>query len=394
MKMVFAHDHYFIHHDEKVYSPGKLPYSAFARYFHHFNEIIVLSRYKSDSSFSPHWTLASGDGMVFKKIENHSSLKSVLLPSRKNVIAIKEALRGCDGVVIRLPSETGLITAKLARQMNIPYVVEVVACPWDAMVGYGSLKGLLYAPVLTWRVKQAIKKAWGAIYVTGSFLQKRYPNRHHVVSASNVELLPTSAYVLNQRLHKITASSSGPFKIGMIASLDSPHKGFNTLYQAIYRLKNKGFSIVLEITGAGSKFKNIKMIDELSLRDNIIFSGPRTPGKEIFSFLDTVDLYVQPSNQEGLPRAVIEAMSRACPVITSSAGGMPELCQSEYLHKPDDANGLAKNIEKLLNNRHEMLMMAHYSFNKARFYQPELLERIRFDFFSHYKDYLLSRRSA
>ncbi|PBI81959.1 glycosyl transferase family 1 [Rahnella victoriana] len=391
MKMVFAHDHYFIHHDDKVYSPGKLPYSAFARYFHHFDEIKVLSRYKSESTFSPFWTLASGDGIVFKRIENNSSLKSVLFPSRHNIIAIKESLRDCDGVVVRLPSETGLITATLAQQMNIPYIVEVVACPWDAMIGYGSLKGLLYAPVLSWRVKQAVKKAWGAIYVTGFFLQKRYPNKHNVVSASNVELLPTSDSILNQRLDKITASSGGPFKIGMIASLDSPHKGFDTLYKAIYRLKKRGLSIIVEIIGGGGKFKNMKLIDALYLHGNIIFSGQKKSGEDIFSFLDTVDLYVQPSNQEGLPRSVIEAMSRACPVITSSAGGMPELCHHQYLHKPNDAITLAKNIEYLLGNRQEMLLMAHHSFNTSRRYQPEFLMGIRFDFFSHYKDFLLSR---
>ncbi|MBU9808557.1 glycosyltransferase family 4 protein [Rahnella sp. SL6] len=394
MKMVFAHDHYFIHHGEKVYSPGKLPYSAFTRYLHHFDQVTVLSRYKNDSSFSPYWTLASGHGMVFKKIENHSSLKSVLFTCHKNIIEIKDTLRGCDGVVVRLPSETGLITAKIARQMNIPYLVELVACPWDAMIGYGSLKGFLYAPVLSWRVRQAVKKAWGAIYVTGSFLQKRYPIKYNGVSASNVDLLPASLSVLNQRCDKIATSSGGPFKIGLIASLDSPHKGFDTIYKAVYRLKNKGVPVILEITGGGSKFKNSPLIDKLLLHDNIIFSGPKTSGEGIFSFLDTVDLYVQPSNQEGLPRAVIEAMSRACPVITSSAGGMPELCQRHYLHKPNDDHTLANNIEYLLKNRQEMLSMAHHSFNTARLYQPELLMKIRFDLFTRYKNHMLSLRNA
>ena len=39
------------------------------------------------------------------------------------------------------------------------------------------------------------------------------------------------------------------------------------------------------------------------------------PHNKIFQLLDDIDLYIQPSLQEGLPRSVVEAMSRACPII-------------------------------------------------------------------------------
>jgi glycosyltransferase involved in cell wall biosynthesis len=391
MKLIFAHDHYFYHCENEVYSPGKLPYSAFSRYLAHFSEMIVLSRYQNKSNVLPFWTMSSGVGVTFKKIENISSLRSIVFPSGDNIENIKESLKECNGVIVRLPSEIGLITAKLAREMNIPYVVEVVACPWDAMLGYGSIKSLIYAPLLFLRVRRAVSEAWGALYVTDNFLQRRYPNRKYFAAASDVELPEIDPDILLRRLKKIRNRDSRNFNIGLIASLDSPHKGFDTLYKAMRKLKDKGYCVSLSIVGGGEKFKNIRLLKKLLLDEQVIFLGPKTSGSEIFYFLDNIDLYVQPSNQEGLPRAVIEAMSRACPVITSSVGGMPELCKQEHLHKANDYSGLANKIEKVLNDNNLMIDMAKYSFQSVQRFQYSSLSKIRSNFFKKYKEELSSR---
>lgn len=47
-----------------------------------------------------------------------------------------------------------------------------------------------------------------------------------------------------------------------------------------------------------------------------------------------MDIYVQPSRQEGLPRAMIEAMSRGLPCIGAATGGIPELISAERIFRP------------------------------------------------------------
>ena len=47
--------------------------------------------------------------------------------------------------------------------------------------------------------------------------------------------------------------------------------------------------------------------------------------------MSTLDLYLQPSDTEGLPRALIEAMSVGCPCVGSDAGGIPELIDKESI---------------------------------------------------------------
>ena len=64
-----------------------------------------------------------------------------------------------------------------------------------------------------------------------------------------------------------------------------------------------------------------------ALRDRVRFRGQLTTPVDVRAELDRADLFVLPSRQEGLPRAMIEAMARALPCIGSSVGGIPELLQ-------------------------------------------------------------------
>lgn len=377
MNLVFAHDHVFYHVHGKVYSPGKLPYSVFKRYLTHFDNLTVISRFINTSEISPHWSLASGENIRFVKIKNKSSLKDFIYKNKQEYAQIIKIIKDSDGVVVRLPSEIGLLVAKIAKNLGKKYIAEVVACPWDAMIGYGSAKSFLYAPVLTYRTKSAVENAWGAIYVTRKFLQKRYPNSNSV-SISNVELKNDDA----NSLQKTIDISS--INIGMIGSLDSPHKGFDTAYKAIHLLRKKGFNINLKIVGSGNKYKNMQLIRKLSICDSIEHLGCLPPGNSVYKFLDTVDIYIQPSNQEGLPRSVIEAMSRGCPVVLSSAGGMPELVSPEFIHKPCDHIKLANIIQVLIENESIYQRCINMSLDTARKFSHYNLSKKRYKFFEKY----------
>ncbi|WP_194206470.1 glycosyltransferase family 4 protein [Superficieibacter sp. 1612_C1] len=383
MKMIFAHDHYFYHVSGAVYSPGKLPYIAFQRYLEHFSNITVLSRYKDMEEVSPNWVRSDGDNISFVKLKNYSSLKKLILPDTEQK-KLEEIVRSSDAIVVRLPSEIGFKIASLAKKLGKPYLVEVVACPWDAMIGYGSTKSLIYAPVLRWRMRNVVRNAWGALYVTAKFLQERYPNHHYTISASNVELDTVDESIIELRTLKILSNKS-TYKLGLIGSLDSPHKGYDVAYHALAKLIGKGVKVELHIVGGGEKYKNIPLIESLGLSQNIIFHGIKKSGLDIYNFLDQIDLYIQPSSQEGLPRAVIEAMSRACPVVLSTAGGMPELVSEELLHKPKDFERLARIIHRLKDDKDMQIKLGVANYNKSMEFNRKKLHKLRYDFFGKYK---------
>ena len=63
--------------------------------------------------------------------------------------------------------------------------------------------------------------------------------------------------------------------------------------------------------------------------------------------LESIDIYIQPSKQEGLPRALIEAMSMGVPALGSTAGGTPELLEEVFIFNKGDPAEIADRILKL-----------------------------------------------
>ena len=83
--------------------------------------------------------------------------------------------------------------------------------------------------------------------------------------------------------------------------------------------------------------------------------------------LKETDVYVQPSKTEGLPRAVIEAMSVGCYVIGTNVGGIPELLNENNLfkyNKPSDFSQILTSLTKEI-----MKENAVNNFNKSKNYE-------------------------
>ncbi|MES2689062.1 MAG: N-acetyl-alpha-D-glucosaminyl L-malate synthase BshA [Bacteroidota bacterium] len=82
-------------------------------------------------------------------------------------------------------------------------------------------------------------------------------------------------------------------------------------------------SAKLLLVGDGPERQNIEMLcRELNLCDNIIFLGKQDPVEEILS---VCDLFLMPSETESFGLAALEAMACEVPVVSSNAGGIPEL---------------------------------------------------------------------
>ena len=92
-----------------------------------------------------------------------------------------------------------------------------------------------------------------------------------------------------------------------------------------------------------------------------------------------MDIYIQPSLQEGLPRALLEAMSRACPSIGSNAGGIEELLNKKYVFNKKDV----KRIEKILStiDKKDLVEMAKFSIEKTKEFDLEKLNDLRNEFY-------------
>ena len=166
------------------------------------------------------------------------------------------------------------------------------------------------------------------------------------------------------------------------AAISVPYKGQEFVIKAISELKKKGLYFEYHLIGFGSEERLRKIAVEAGVEDQVFFRGP-LPHSDVLGFMDDMDIYVQPSKQEGLPRATIEAMSRGCLCLGSRVAGIPELLEDAYLFNKGDV----KQISEILRSVDETKLkeQAERNYNEAKQYDKNLLNRRRTEFIEEFK---------
>ncbi len=148
------------------------------------------------------------------------------------------------------------------------------------------------------------------------------------------------------------------------------------MIRALAKLKARGIdNIEYQLLGAGKPDKLLAEAERLGVSEQIKVIGLK-PHSEVYSWLDSIDIYIQPSFSEGLCRAVVEAMSRACPVLCSTAGGNVELCEKEFSFKAGNVDQIADCILRM-SDKDALLSSARRSFARADKYEKASLDAAR-----------------
>lgn len=127
----------------------------------------------------------------------------------------------------------------------------------------------------------------------------------------------------------------------------SAGKNHSVALRAISQLK--GHNIIYLICGRGKGEERLRSLcRDLGLCDTVRFLGFRNDIPEICL---ASDIFVFPSYREGLPVSVMEAMCAGLPIVCSAVRGNVDLVKDGiggFLHDPDDVDGFAKSIERLI----------------------------------------------
>lgn len=154
------------------------------------------------------------------------------------------------------------------------------------------------------------------------------------------------------KIRKICNISINDIIIIFVGRLEK-EKGILELFQAFRTLGSNNDKLHLVLVGdcVESDVKNeISKLNDLN--SNVHLTGIQ-PHKIVFKWLKSADLFVLPSHREGLPNAVIEAMSCGLPVVATNVGGIPEIVEdgkTGILVNPKDAESLTKAIDFIINN--------------------------------------------
>lgn len=381
MKMLFFYNNKFWRYNGKVYSYGHFAYDLlWKRYLKYFDEIRVGGRFFDGTEEDiKGMSVSSGEHVSFFEIPNTSSLKGLTKLRTVRKIAKRE-LADCDFAIFRIPGTVPSIGCSEALKMKKNYAIEVVTCAHDSLTNY-NWKGKLIAPFEVHLEKKYVKSAPNAIYVSRHFLQERYPNKHFNIGCPDCNVPLTDESVLQQRLTKIDSMDvTKEVRIGLIASLKVGYKGHDTAIEAVSYLKEKYPGIKVCFLGDGSHDKWMLLVKKYGVENNIEFCGSLPGGDPVLHWIDALDIFIMPSLQETLGRALVEAMSRGCPAIGGAGTAVPEQLPDDCIHERKNAKQLADMIDYMLTHKSYMKLCAEENFVRAKKYSEEILEEKR-DYF-------------
>ncbi|WP_449448013.1 glycosyltransferase [Thermomonas brevis] len=325
--------------------------------------------------------------LKFKFIRGQSFLRAFTLHAFVNISLISRLVFRSDLAVLRMPSVLGVLVGFLCLVFKRPFFVEQVGDPREALIaifGRSSLKGKVGGRLYSWANASLNRHASGAIYVTDFILQRIYPCPNLVASASNVVVrVPQEC---PKKLFRALHDDALGFRIGSIGSFVNSYKGFAYAIDALHLLVGAGHNVVLEIVGSGDREPYLERARELGVADRLKFIGEIYDRDMLFDWLDTLDLYIQPSLTEGLPRALIEAMSRGLPCVATEVGGCVELLPASCLVPPGDGVALFMAFERACFSPESAESLGLLNHRRAQDYDAQVVARRKSDFWSSAAD--------
>lgn len=374
--------------DGRAWTDGPFPYSFFTRYLDQFEHVEVVARVQTVGAPGPNGVRADGDRVTFAPVPYYVGPRQYWAHRQAVAAAIEQTLQDTSAVVLRAPGQLANVAARSLIRGSRPYGAEVVGDPYDALapgVGQGSLR-----PLFRWQQTHALKRlcrhAASVAYVTESALQHRYPPAPEAFAThySSVEL-PSDAFVCEPPEPR----SGRPVRLISVGSMEHLYKGQDVLLRALAICRRAGLEFTLILVGDGAKRLWLEdLAERLEVAEAVRFAGQLPSGAAVRQELDQADIFVLPSRQEGVPRAMIEAMARGLPCLGSSVGGIPELLPESAMAPPGDANALAALIRVSVSPKVRRLFAAQ-NLTAARAYEDCELQGRRREFYEH-----ITRRTA
>lgn len=234
--------------------------------------------------------------------------------------------RGVDLVVVKLPGlvgTAGIVAAKLSRT---PLAVHFVGDPEESVSDSVSLRARLLKASAKRISQWAVRQADAVRYPTRTFLQEKYPAAH-----------PTREYwytdasvIVVGEVPDTTSFIRG--RIVAIGSQERMYKGHDVLIKALATVREQVPGAHLVLVGNGACRRDLEsLVDEMGLGDLVDFVDFLDGWAAVSEMIESAHVFAMPSMVEGLPRALLEAMSLGAPCVGSDVSGIPELLPPELL---------------------------------------------------------------
>jgi glycosyltransferase involved in cell wall biosynthesis len=144
-------------------------------------------------------------------------------------------------------------------------------------------------------------------------------------------------------------------------------KGHKYLLQGAKLIIKQNSKVIILIVGDGPLLAEMKSLSKILGIENYVrftgFSHDPIPQLSLF------DIFIMPSLHEGIPMALLEAMSLNKPIIATDVGGIPEIINNGYnglLIPPGNSEAIADACLKLMTDIKMRSCLAKNAFNDAQ----------------------------
>jgi glycosyltransferase involved in cell wall biosynthesis len=198
-----------------------------------------------------------------------------------------------------------------------------------------------------------------------------------ICAAAKIVILPNAVAVPDaSRIATVRSRDRTILCLGRLGR----RKGSFDLVQAFARTAADFPEWKLICAGDGAVAEVRAAAAEAGLQDRVICPG-WLDCEHTQAALAAASIFALPSHAEGLPMALLEAMSWKLPVVTSPVGGIPQVVsdgRNGLLVKPQDIDGLAASLAKLMadEGERERLGAAARATVESRFSQEEMMRRL------------------
>ncbi len=188
------------------------------------------------------------------------------------------------------------------------------------------------------------------------------------VEPARVQVIPNGIDVERIRLlasQSIPSRATAAIRLGNVASLQA-RKGHSDLLAALRLLLKGGLDVNLVVAGDGPLLSSLQaMVRAQNLTESVRLIGHvQNP----YSTMSDIDIYVQPSLEEGFGIAVLEAMALEKPVVATRVGGLVEVVvdrETGLLVQPGQPDELARALSELALSPHTRQVFGLHGRNRV-----------------------------
>ncbi len=258
--------------------------------------------------------------------------------------------------------------------INIPFVTTLHGTD-ITLVG----KDATYKPVVTFSINQSD----GVTTVSEDLKEDTY---NHFEITKEIKVIPNfidfNRFSLKPKDHFKKAIAPNNERILIHTSNFRKVKRTQDVIKMFQKVQERIPSKLLMVGDGPERTANEQLCRELKICENVRFLGKQDAIEEILS---VSDLFVMPSESESFGLAALEAMACKVPVISTNAGGLPELNidgYCGYMSNVGDVEDMAKNAIMILENEDTLNEFKEHAYLRAKDFDLEKILPMYTDYYT------------